>query len=314
MAISRIPFHPLDVIFNRRYKVTEKPDPNIEWYTPAVPATHHWEGYIRVPKDNTYTFSMTVDDNGFIEIGGEKLVEVSGPNSSITKTGSKYLKRGYHYARFQHVNTEVPEAIAPYPNAEEFVVKMGEEKIKLWEIDAPKNLWSAADSQRLLSCYNVVDYLTMPSANQVYAYIGGWLNKAHLEEIANNVPMNDRKYYDSCALRLSIALSSYGKDMENVPGTNHILKDGNSAALGGRKHVILSAGSMANYLHKLLGEEDYTTYPFGDEEDGYFTPQPGDIIVFASNVHGGMSPGGNDDVGGGFATPIWLLYRANLDE
>lgn len=51
MAISTIPFHPLDVIFNRRYKVTEKPAPNIEWYKPAVPETHNWEGYIRVPKD-----------------------------------------------------------------------------------------------------------------------------------------------------------------------------------------------------------------------------------------------------------------------
>ena len=55
---------------------------------------------------------------------------------------------------------------------------------------------------RLLSLY-----LTMPSPSQVYAYIGGWLNKAHLKEIADNVPMKDRKYYDSCALRLSIALS-----------------------------------------------------------------------------------------------------------
>ena len=41
----------------------------------------------------------------------------------------------------------------------------------LWEIDAPKNLWKSANAQRLLGCYNVVDYPTM-TKDDVWNYIG----------------------------------------------------------------------------------------------------------------------------------------------
>ena len=39
--------------------------------------------------------------------------------------------------------------------------KMGDSELEFWEIDAPKNLWNIANAQRLLGCYNVVDYPTM---------------------------------------------------------------------------------------------------------------------------------------------------------
>ena len=55
-------------------------------------------------------------------------------------------------------NLAVPEEIAPYPNAEEFVPKMGNSELELWEIDAPKNLWNIANARRLLGCYNAVSY------------------------------------------------------------------------------------------------------------------------------------------------------------
>lgn len=33
---------------------------------------HDWEGYIRVPEDGTYNFTIQIDDNGYLEINGER--------------------------------------------------------------------------------------------------------------------------------------------------------------------------------------------------------------------------------------------------
>lgn len=184
---------------------------------------HDWEGYIRVPEDGTYNFTIQIDDNGYLEINGEKVAELTGSHSSTSVSGSKELKKGFHYAKLHHENLAVPEEIAPYPNAEEFVPKMGDSELEFWEIDAPKNLWNIANAQRLLGCYNVVDYPTM-TTDDVWNYIGGWLNDSHVSGDAN--------YINSCALRLSIALSSYGIDLNGAPGANNIGAKGNSLALG----------------------------------------------------------------------------------
>lgn len=291
----------MDAEKNRRYKVTKKEAPKIPWAYSDDLEPHFWEGYVRISDDGDYSFSISVDDNGYIEIGGEHVVEVTGTNSSTTKTGSKYLKKGFHYVRLYHKNEEVPEEIAPYPNVEQFVPKMGDAELELWEIDAPKNLWNVANAQRLLGCYNVVDYPTM-TTDDVWNYIGGWLNDSHVS--------GDTNYINSCALRLSIALSSYGIDLNGAPGANNIGAQGNSQALGGKKHVIISAAQMAAYLRTLLGTPDYPD----DGENGYNTPQAGDIIVFGDSLHVGMCPGNNIGVGSFISGPVWLFQRSTLDD
>ena len=45
--------------------------------------------------------------------------------------------------------------------------------------------------------------------------------------------------------------------------------------VGGKKHIIISAAQMAVYLRTLLGTPDYPD----DGENGYNTPQAGDIIA-----------------------------------
>ena len=204
MAISTKPFHPLDAENNRRYRVTKKAAPKIAWHKTEETGAHDWEGYIRIPEDGTYNFTIQIDDCGYLEIAEQKVVELTGSHSSTSASGSKELTRGFHYVKLHHENLAVPEAIAPYPNAEEFVPKMGDTELELWEIDAPKNLWNIANAQRLLGCYNVVDYPTM-TTDEVWKHIGGWLNDSHIS--------GDTNYYNSCALRLSIALSSYGIDL-----------------------------------------------------------------------------------------------------
>ena len=104
--------------------------------------------------------------------------------------------------------------------------------------------------------------------------------QAHLKEIEDNVPEQLRSYYNSCALRMSIALSSFGKDLKNEAGAELIGDKANANALGGKTHVIIRARDMAAYEQKLLGDPDYAD----GQDTGYCSPQPGDIIVFAERV------------------------------
>ena len=202
---------------------------------------------------------------------------------------------------------EVASACRP---ADETAVKVYVPDATLWEIDAPTNLWKMEDAQKLLKCYNVVDYVTMPDPGQVWAYIGGWLYQAHLKEIKDNVPEQSRNYYNSCALRMSIALSSFGKDLKGEAGAELIGDKANADTIGGKTHVITRARDMAAYVQKLLGDPDYP-----DAQDkGYCSPQPGDIIVFAGNGHVGMCPGDNIFIGSFLTGPIWLINRSTLKD
>lgn len=331
MAISTKPFHPLDAENNRRYKVTKKAAPKIAWHKTEETGAHNWEGYIRIAEEGDYTFSVTLDDNGYIEINGQKVVEITGTNSSKSKTGDPvHLKKGFHYTKLQHRNEEVPEAIAPYPNAEEFVPKMGETDLELWEIDAPKNLMTKEEARKLLNNYKPVGYGEGgKSTDDVWAYIGGGLNNAHLKEIADNIPMDARQYYNSCALRVSIALSRSGTSLAAVrdeggklAATNITLVDppGNLGALnpdyieGGdtsnlRKHVVLSAAVMSKYFRDKYGAADYTD----DWDDAYCTPQESDILFFGDTGHTGIGPGNNLAIGSYNHQALWLLYRETLE-
>lgn len=308
MAISTKPFHPLDAENNRRYKVTDGQSPQLDWNYSDDLSAHDWAGYLRIPETGTYTFRIQVDDNGFIEIDGKKVVEVTGSNSSTSREASLELQKGFHYAKFHHENLAVPEEIAGYPNAAQFESFLNGERIRLKDIDAPMNLWRKEEAQRLLSCYNVVDHETLHTGS-VWALIGGWLNEKHLKEIAENVPENKRQYYNSCALRVSIALSQFGYDLAGVRGAENIL-DGNADVLGGKQHVLMKAADMVAFLYSLLGEPDY----HGDGTDGYCTPQAGDIVIFGSSGHTGMCPGDHRSVGGFIAGDIWLLQRSTLDD
>ncbi len=79
---------------NRRYKVTKKESSKIGWHKTEETGVHDWEGYIRVPEDGTYNFTIQIDDNGYLEINGEKVAELTGSHSSTSVSGSKELKKG----------------------------------------------------------------------------------------------------------------------------------------------------------------------------------------------------------------------------
>ena len=82
MAISTIPFHPLDAENNPRYKVKKKDAPKIVWHETEETGAHDWEGYIRIPFDKECAFTIQMDDNCYLEIDNQKVVELNGSNSS----------------------------------------------------------------------------------------------------------------------------------------------------------------------------------------------------------------------------------------
>ncbi|WP_418173936.1 PA14 domain-containing protein, partial [Akkermansia sp.] len=102
----------------------KKDAPKIVWHKTEETGVHDWEGYIRIPFDKEYAFTIQMDDNGYLEIDNQKVVELKDGNSSKKAEGKKELKQGYHYVKLHHENLKVPDAIAPYPNAEEFVPQM----------------------------------------------------------------------------------------------------------------------------------------------------------------------------------------------
>lgn len=322
MAKSTKPFHPLDAEKNARYKVTPGETPKIAWHKTEETGTHDWEGYIRIEDDGTYEFSIQIDDNGYLEINGEKVVELTGSNSTKKATGSKELKKGFHYAKLHHENLAVPENIAPYPNAEEFVPKIGDEALTLWDIDAPKNLMSQEEALKLLGNYKgLVDYRTVRSAdsNQIWALFG--------PKVAA-----DMAGEETCATRLSIALNRYGyrlngaKYPDGSQASNNVLNMGGDiailnpgmtpesdpATLG--KHIIISAEVMAGHLNGVIMKNLGCKGPDYATPSDYSAPQEGDVVVFGDDFHVGMCPGDDQGVGSFLSGGVWLLYRSTLDD
>ncbi|WP_257229123.1 PA14 domain-containing protein [Akkermansia massiliensis] len=91
----------------------KKDAPKIVWHKTEETGVHDWEGYIRIPFDKEYAFTIQMDDNGYLEIDNQKVVELKDGNSSKKAEGKKELKQGYHYVKLHHENLKVPDAIAP---------------------------------------------------------------------------------------------------------------------------------------------------------------------------------------------------------
>jgi PA14 domain-containing protein len=56
----------------------------------------HLTGYIRVPDDQLYTFSLACDDGGKLRIDGELVVDHDGEHDATEEAGQVALRAGYH--------------------------------------------------------------------------------------------------------------------------------------------------------------------------------------------------------------------------
>ena len=54
------------------------------------------EGYIHIPEDGIYTFSLLSDDGSILELDGQTVVDNDGPHGPKAKQGQKALRKGLH--------------------------------------------------------------------------------------------------------------------------------------------------------------------------------------------------------------------------
>lgn len=322
MSISTRPFHPLDVENNRRYKVTKGKYEDIPYRDAEGDEPHVWKGYICVPEDTTCHFSIDLLGHGYIEIGGEKVIDAKEANPGKTNTETKELKKGYHHitVHYQFYSASCQNPASRHP--EVFFAKMGGKPLEIWDIDEPKNLMRKLDAERLLANYQgLVDYETIlaKNSNEIWEMFG--------EKVAGNMA-NEQ----TCATRLSIALNRYGYRLGGATylsgssASNNVLKMGGDisilnpgmttesdpASLG--KHIIISAGVMSSHLNNTIMKGMGCDGPdYGTTLD-YETAHPGDIVIFGDDVHVGMCPGPYPSVGSFLSGGIWLLHRDTLDD
>ncbi len=92
-------------------------------------------GYVKIENSGPHQLSMAVDDNGFIEIGGTRVLELTGSHASTTVETTVELEAGYHYAVVHSENLPVPDELAGYPNARQFEPKVDGHPMVLFTVE-----------------------------------------------------------------------------------------------------------------------------------------------------------------------------------
>ncbi|MBT9449219.1 hypothetical protein ICN84_03910 [Akkermansia glycaniphila] len=124
-------FYPLD----GHYAISAGEAVSIPWQYSDDLTPFDVSGYIKIETSDSYRLSMAVDDNGYIEIGGNRVLNLSGSNASTTVEQMVELQAGYHYTVVHNENLPVPEEIAGYPNARQFEPKVNGDTMVLFQIE-----------------------------------------------------------------------------------------------------------------------------------------------------------------------------------
>ena len=128
---------PLSAISEADYFIVEQEEPRIDQrYNSDTTHPHDWEGYIKVTESGEHEFSATIDDNGYIEIAGQRVVNLEGTHSQTNVSGTISLDAGYHWVKLHHENGAGPMVLAGAANAEVFTPKMDGVNLKLYSIVA----------------------------------------------------------------------------------------------------------------------------------------------------------------------------------
>jgi RHS repeat-associated protein len=212
---------------------------------------------------------------------------------------------------------------------------LGEDEIAALKIESRKNpyafiensspynfdifgLLSFKEAEKVLKEYNTVDYLTMKTG-EVWKYLGGHMYQSFIDGV----------YYNSCALRLSIAWAKSGKNLKGQHGANNavIYPDDEGSytdpkILGGTKHVIISSGSMVRYLRKTLGPATFKTVKEYDAAKEAGNIGAGDVLFWGRATappakgeeegiigHVGMGTCGNTLVGSSMVGEVWQIKK-----
>lgn len=274
--------------------------------------TKTWNGFVKIPTTGVHTFKIGVDDNGWMEICGHKIEvkgtgEYGGGNFRYSEPLKLKIPAGYHKMTVFFENIDYKPN--PQNNRARLEVLMDGQQIELGDV-TPTNLWTQANAQRLIECYTPVDFSHGPE--YVFDYVGGELKKLH--------DSGDKDYENSCALRVSIALWSYGISLKGADGA---AKYDNVQHLGPEGIAILGAAKMTSFMQKQLGHVPDCVQPAqltdAETNDNVILERvdfPGSAstlfmggkVIDSTSAHVGIAVGTSFQLGNGMTDKIWILY------
>lgn len=252
-------FLPLS-IDNDPHFTREVINPTIEWeYTEKEDHVHDWQGFLRIAEDGDYTITAEIDDNGYIDIAGIRVIELTGHNGRTTVTGQVSLTAGYHKIVLHH------EDLIPlnekYKNAQVFTPKINDEAMQIYKIMAPVNRMTKKHAEDLMGAYNNFNY-TMDHES-------AWnIAGPAVAEYAKN---DKGKYSNSCAIRVSLGFGLYGINLPSVPmrptSGNNFVGSIPRKVVNGMLYpdlvnipLFIRAEEMQYAFQSYIGASDYSSY------------------------------------------------------
>lgn len=289
-------FLPLS-IDNDPHFTREVINPTIEWeYTEKEEHIHDWQGFLRIAEDGDYTISAEIDDNGYISIAGQRVVELDGHNGRTTVTGQVSLTAGYHKIVLHH------EDLIPlnekYKNAQVFTPKINDEAMQIYKIMAPVNVMTEKRAREIMGNYNEYNY-QKKSSKDIYG------DKTLTEDLGKLY--GQENYTDSCAIRVSLALRD-SRIILPSSDAGHTDNSGNP--------LYIRARSFAPYFTSNLGEAAYTNAAAAKTSVEY--PEVESIVAWTTiNTKSGLinhvafgfnGEGDSKELTYKAANSIWVLY------
>lgn len=283
--------------------------------------TETWEGYIKVDADiENCVLKVSADDNAcfFLYAFPDHKAELlprgpqgGGGYTDATSTPIPQLKKGYYRAKVTYENIDYSGT-----NLARLDVLLNGTQITMGQLET-HNLITHQQAQTLLSNYTPVNYINMSTPAQVWSHVGGEYYAVYAEEVRKYTTdgvydeaahRKNGDWYNSCALRVSVALAQSGIDLGDAQQTG---MKGKTTVLPPEGYAIVAANGMTSFFASLLeSASDFNV------SSGYFFLNPGqDIICFGGKHangganHVGICQGTDGSSAGGITEKVWILYR-----
>lgn len=281
-----------------------------------------WEGYILVPAPiSNCILKVSADDNAcfYLEAFEDYKADLpprgpagGGPYASAKSQPIPHLEKGYYRAKVTFKNIDYPGA-----NVARLEVLLNGEPVTFGQLET-HNLLTEEQAQLLLGVYTPVDYINCLNPDTIWQYAGGDCKREHEKEVEKFTSpagvydavahARNGYYYNTCALRVSIALCNSDVDISSHRAAN-IDADPNSLPPHG--YVILSANRMTSFFEAWLGcSSDFS----GVAHYRYLNPGQ-DIICFGglleddNDAHVGICQGTVGASANKISREVWILYR-----
>lgn len=284
--------------------------------------TETWDGYIYVPEsmdnvklkvladDNACFYLYAFPDNkanlpGRGPLGG-------GSYASAESEAITHLKKGYYRVNVTYENIDYPGT-----NVARLSVLLNGTQITIGQLET-HNLITRQQAESLLGNYIPVNYSTMPTPD-VWSYVGGDYLDAYNEEARRfttdghynlDAHRENGDWFNSCALRVSIALAQSGINLSAAQVTG---MRGDATVLPPEGYAIVAASGMTEFF---ASERCFGVASDFDAQSSYFFLNPGqDIICFGGRhvnngaKHVGICQGIDGESAGGITEKVWILYR-----